>query len=235
MHSSPFEGQRVVVVGGASRLGAALALASMDRGAEVVVAARHRPVGRLGDQATYLEVDLSNPETIVAMGEGVGTFDHLVSTVSMHAVGPLLDLSDSDIQASMDAKVLGPLRLARATAGKVRDGGSLTFFSGQAAWRPHRGGTVMATVNGAQAFLVAALAVELAPVRVNAVAPGVVDSGAHDRLGDEKEQVLADAARQSLVGRVGTVDDIVDATMMLMSNGYMTGTVLHVDGGAPLA
>lgn len=234
MHSSPFEGQRVVVVGGASRLGAALALASMDRGAEVVVAARHRPTGRLGE-ATYLEVDLSNPETIVAMGEGVGTFDHLVSTVSMHAVGPLLDLSDSDIQASMDAKVLGPMRLARATAGKVRDGGSLTFFSGQAAWRPHRGGTVMATVNGAQAFLVAALAVELAPVRVNAVAPGVVDSGAHDRLGEEKEQVLADAARLSLVGRVGTVDDIVDATLMLMSNGYMTGTVLHIDGGAPLA
>lgn len=234
MHSSPFEGQRVVVVGGASRLGAALALASMDRGAEVVVAARHRPTGRLGE-ATYLEVDLSNPETIVAMGEGVGTFDHLVSTVSMHAVGPLLDLSDSDIQASIDAKVLGPMRLARATAGKVRDGGSLTFFSGQAAWRPHRGGTVMATVNGAQAFLVAALAVELAPVRVNAVAPGVVDSGAHDRLGEEKEQVLADAARLSLVGRVGTVDDIVDATLMLMSNGYMTGTVLHIDGGAPLA
>ena len=118
----------------------------------------------------------------------------------------------------------------------MRDGGSYVFFSGQAAWKPAPGSVITSTVNGGLAFLVRALAVELAPLRVNAVAPGLVDSGALDALGDaNKAEIIAAASERNPVGRAGTPSDIVDATMLLLTNGYMTGTVLHVDGGGPLA
>jgi NAD(P)-dependent dehydrogenase (short-subunit alcohol dehydrogenase family) len=234
-------GQRVVVVGGGSRLGRSLALAAAASGAEIVVAGRSPEaladvLAQAGGRGSVLPIDLSDADSIVELGRQVGPFDHLISTVSMHASGPLADLSDEAIRQSIDAKVLGPLRLVRATAAQIRPGGSYTFFSGQAAWRPAPGSVVTSTVNGALAFLVQALAVELAPIRVNAIAPGLVDSGALDRLGaDRKAEILEQAAQRNPVGRAGTADDIVPPTMMVLTNGYITGTVLHVDGGGPLA
>ncbi|MBV6760438.1 SDR family oxidoreductase [Rhodococcus opacus] len=233
-------GIRVVVVGGGSRIGRALALEASERGASVVVAGRSEQALRevaasSAGRAEWLPIDLSIPETIERFAHEVSTFDHLVSTVSMHAVGALREISDSQIQRAIDAKILGPLRLARSLSDQVSSGGSFTFFSGQAAWRPTRGAVVTATVNGALAFLVQALAVELAPIRVNAIAPGMVDSGALDSSGGAKAQLIAEASARNPVGRVGTVHDVVDATLMTMMNGYMTGTVLRVDGGGPLA
>jgi NAD(P)-dependent dehydrogenase (short-subunit alcohol dehydrogenase family) len=232
-------GQRVVVVGGGSRLGRAIALAAAGHGADIVVAGRSSEalkavVGQAGGRSAAFAVDLSEPETINRLANDLGAFDHLISTVSMHAAGPLAELTDEVVQRALDAKVLGPLRIVRAMAGQVRSGGSFTFFSGQAAWRPGPGAVATATVNGALAFLVRALAVEIAPVRVNAVAPGVVDSGVLDHLGDAKAETLDQAAGRTLVGRVGTGDDITALTLMLISNGYITGTVVHADGGGPL-
>jgi NAD(P)-dependent dehydrogenase (short-subunit alcohol dehydrogenase family) len=144
-------------------------------------------------------------------------------------------LEPTVITRAFDAKVLGPLRLVQQTADLVRDGGSYTFFSGHAAWRPGPGAVVTATVNGALAFMVQAMAVELAPVRVNAVAPGVIDSGALDAFGEErKREIIRATSERNPVGRVGQPDDVVSATMMVMANGYMTGIVVHVNGGGTL-
>ncbi len=232
-------GQRVAVIGGGSRLGRAIALAAAEAGAEIVVAGRSaEALAEVADlapgRADVVQVDLSLPETIARLGTEIGAIDHLVSTVSMHAAGPLATLEDAAIERAVDAKILGPIRLVRATAAAMRPGGSYTFFSGQAAWRPTPGAVVTATVNGGLAFLVQALAVELAPLRVNAIAPGLVDSGALDRLGDEKAAVLADAVARMPVGRVGVPADIVSATLMVIGNGYMTGSVLNIDGGGRL-
>jgi NAD(P)-dependent dehydrogenase (short-subunit alcohol dehydrogenase family) len=225
-------------VGGGSRLGAAIAVAVAERGAEVVIAARtpsHGARRSFGESVASIHVDLSDPTTIERMGETIGPFDHLVSTVSMHATGRLVDLTDADIMRSVDAKILGPIRLAKATGHLIRPGGSMTFFSGAAAWRPSAGGAITATVNGALAFLVQALAVELAPVRVNAIAPGLIDSGALDVLGEErKAAIIGAAAERNPVGRAGVPEDVLSATLMTMRNGYMTGTTVHVDGGGTL-
>jgi NAD(P)-dependent dehydrogenase (short-subunit alcohol dehydrogenase family) len=90
---------------------------------------------------------------------------------------------------------------------------------------------VVCAVNGALHSLVRALAVELAPARVNALSPGWVDTPAWDRIGADKERRLADRARTLPVGRIGTVADLAHAGVYLLENGYTTGEVLHVDGG----
>ncbi|MFK0220455.1 SDR family oxidoreductase [Streptomyces vinaceus] len=92
----------------------------------------------------------------------------------------------------------------------------------------------MATTNGALAFLVEALAVELAPLRVNAVSPGIIDSGAWDRLGKDKAAFLRGVADRNPARRTGTPDDVVRAVLYAIGNPFVTGTVLHVDGGARL-
>lgn len=235
-----FAGQCVVVVGGGARLGRALVRAVSAAGAEVVIAGRYRErieaaAAEIGLAASTRVVDFADPASIDSFASQLGSFDHLVSTVSMHAAGPLRSLEPEAITRSFDAKVLGPLRLVQRTADLVRPGGSYTFFSGQAAWRPGPGAVVTATVNGALAFMVQAMAVELAPLRVNAVAPGLIDSGNLDALGEQrKQEVVRAASERNPVGRIGQPEDVVSATMMVMANGYMTGTVVHVDGGGPL-
>lgn len=113
--------------------------------------------------------------------------------------------------------------------------GSFLLFSGVAAWRPAPGRSVMATTNGAVAFLAEALAVELAPVRVNALSPGIVDSGQWDRLGDGKDAFLAATAAANPTRRTGTPAQLSAAARSLLTNPFVTGTTLHVDGGGRLA
>nr|WP_296768865.1 SDR family oxidoreductase [Rhodococcus sp. (in: high G+C Gram-positive bacteria)] len=239
VQKQPYAGQRIALVGGASRLGKAVALTLAELGADIAVAGRNQHTldevaARAPGRTTTYTVDISDTDSIRRFGDSVGALDHLVYTVSMHATGRLFDLTDTDIERSVDAKVLGPLRIVRATLPSIAPRGSFTFFSGQAAWRPTPGGIVTATVNGALAVAVKAMALELAPIRVNAIAPGVVDSGALDSLGDRKAQILSEVAERNPVGRVGNPEDIVPAVLMLLSNTYITGSVLHVDGGGSL-
>lgn len=227
-------GQRLLVVGGGSHLGAAIAQGAVEAGAEVTVAGRRREALEevAGGRMATAYVDLADPATITRLVADVGEVDHLVSTVSMHTRAPLAELTDDAILLALDAKVLGPIRLARETLGRVTQ--SLTFFSGVAAERPPPEWVVPATVNGALNHLVKALAVELAPVRVNAVAPGTIDSGSHNRYGDGKTAFLEGRAAATLAGRVGEVEDIVSPTLALLASPYITGQTLTVDGGALL-
>jgi len=117
----------------------------------------------------------------------------------------------------------------------MRSGGSLLLFSGIAAWAPAAGLTVMATANGAVSFLAAALAVELAPLRVNALSPGIVDSGAYDSLDTDKGTFFKEVAAANPAGRVGQPADIASAALLAMVNPFITGTTLHVDGGGRLS
>lgn len=227
-------GQRLLVVGGGSHLGAAIARAAVEAGATVIVAGRRQEAleAVAGGRMQTAFVDLADPPTIAGLVDEVGTVDHLVSTVSMHTRAPLAELTDDAIRLALDAKVLGPIRLARATIGRVTQ--SLTFFSGVAAERPPPEWVVPATVNGALNHLVKALAVELAPVRVNAVAPGTIDSGSHNRFGEGKAAFMEGRAAGTLAGRVGEPEDIVGPTLALLASPYITGQTLTVDGGALL-
>ena len=233
------EGRRLIVIGAGSNVGRQLAQSAAVAGAELVVAGPNRErleatAAALPGSAQVVRVDLTDEETIAGLAADVGPFDHLISTAAMRANGPVAELELAVVQRAFAAKVFGPLLLAKHLAAQVREGGSFTFFSGVAAWRPSPERVVTATTNGALAFLVQALAVELAPIRVNAVAPGIVDSGAWDPLGERKEAFMQGVAERVPARRVGTNDDLVEAVLYAMTSTFVTGTVLHVDGGGRL-
>ncbi|MGW2250744.1 SDR family oxidoreductase [Kitasatospora sp. NPDC001660] len=237
---TPFQGRRLVVVGAGSRTGQALAKAASAAGATVVLAGPDPrklewTAGELSGPSEVIALDLTDERSIVGFAGAVGRFDHLVSTAAVPANGPLEDLTPEAVQRAFSAKVIGPLLLAKHLVGQVSENGSFTFFSGVAAWRPAPTRTVMATTNGALAFLVQALAVEIAPVRVNAVSPGIVDTGSWDGLGADKEAFLRGVAERNPARRVGSPEDLVKAVFYAIDNPYVTGTVLHVDGGGRLA
>ncbi|MER5932298.1 SDR family oxidoreductase [Streptomyces sp. NPDC002054] len=238
-HADALLGRRLVIVGAGSRIGRRLAQTASAAGADLVIAGPD--TGRLEATAATLagpaavqHVDLADEDSIAELAKTAGSFDHLVSTASMPANGPVAELELADVQRAFSAKVFGPLLIAKHFAGQAADGGSCTFLSGVAAWRPSPERVVMATANGALAFLVQALAVELAPLRVNAVSPGIVDSGAWDGLGDRKDGFLRGIAERNPARRTGTPDDVVNAVLYTLTAPFVTGHVLHVDGGARL-
>ncbi|MER7501614.1 SDR family oxidoreductase [Nonomuraea pusilla] len=238
--SPSLTGRRLVVIGAGSHAGRAIAQAASAAGAELVLAGPDPrklewTAAELPGPARTVPVDLADEDSIARLAAEAGELDHLVSTASMAANGPVAGLSHEDIQRAFAAKVIGPLLLAKHLTGRVREGGSLTFFSGVVAWRPAPERAVMATTNGALAFLVQALAVELAPVRVNAISPGIVDTGVWDGMGSDKEAFLRGVAARNPARRVGTAADLVQAVLFAIGNPYVTGTVLHVDGGGRLA
>ncbi|WP_020659448.1 SDR family oxidoreductase [Amycolatopsis benzoatilytica] len=216
-------GKRILVVGGARGIGAEIARRGEQAGAEVFVAAR---------SGSELRIDVTDETTIARAAESLGEVDHVISTASAHHDVPVPDLEHDKIQAAFSAKVVGPLLLAKHFAPRMSAGGSFLFFSGIVGWQPKPGTVVKGTANAALAALVTHLAVELAPLRVNAIAPGITDSGAWDGLPAERRSALYErAAAASLAGRVGTLDDVADAAWWLLGAGWVTGETVHVDGG----
>ncbi len=236
MDITTLAGQDLLIVGGGSGIARALAADAVAEGATVTLAGRDpqrlAPVADAVGAATT-RIDLTDEASIAAFAATSGPLDHVVSLAAAPANGPVGELDRDAVHTAFDAKVVGPLLLAKHLAPLVR--GSFLLFSGVAAWRPAPGRSVMATTNGAVAFLAEALAVELAPVRVNALSPGIVDSGQWDRLGDGKDAFLAATAAANPARRTGTPAQLSAAARSLLTNPFVTGTTLHVDGGGRLA
>ncbi|MFF1878926.1 SDR family oxidoreductase [Leifsonia sp. NPDC058230] len=211
----------VLIVGGTHRLGAAIAAAASAEDAHVTVST-HAP----HDEDT-LRIDLRDEASVAAAARHIGPIDHLVSTAGRSYSAPIREMELSRVQEAIAAKITGPLLLAKHF--QIRK--SLTLFSGQVAWRPGNGSYATGVTNGAIAFAAQHLAAELAPVRVNAISPGIVDSGLWDARGALKAAFLTGAASRTLLGTTGTVHDIVDAVLWIMSAPFFTGETLRVDGG----
>lgn len=230
--------KKVVVVGRGGGIARAVALLARSEGAQVVAAGRDRvtlaDAYRDSDISTEA-VDVTDDASIAALADRVGAVDHLVSTVSARARGRLADLDRDKLQMSFDTKVIGPTMLAKYFAPQLKTGGSLVLFSGVHAFKLNVGYLGVGITNGAVDFLTRWLAVELAPIRVNAVSPGVIDTGAWDSLGDDgKREYFEHIAGGNPVGRIGTPDDIAGAVLFAMTNTFLTGMTLKVDGGEPL-
>lgn len=233
--------ERVLVVGGSSGMGLALAKSLLADGAEVIIVGRSQTrlseaKQRLGHAETLsaFSIDIAREEQVADLFEKTGPLDHIVSTAA-DIEGAYQLLPSLEIEAArrvVDSKLIGPLLLAKHGAQVLAATGSITFTSGIAAYRPAARGSVVAAINGALASLAYALAVELGPVRVNVVSPGWVDSPIWKFVaGDAKSETLSAMAGRLPVGRIGQPEDIADAIRFLMANGFVTGTVLHVEGG----
>lgn len=231
--------QTVLVIGRGSGLARASALAALDAGARVVAAGRDRETlaaAYTGEPGVSAEtVDLTDEASIAALGDRLGAVDHVVSTASARARGRVADLDRDAIRLSFDTKVIGPLMLAKHLAPRMNKGGSFVLFSGVAAAKIAVGTLGVAITNAAADTLARSLALELAPIRVNAISPGVIDTGAWDALGEQgKADYFADIRSRNPARRIGTPQDIAEGVLFAMTSTFLTGQTLHIDGGEPL-
>lgn len=233
-------GETVVVFGGSSGIGEATARAAVDQGARVVIVGRDRrrlaeATVRLGD-VIAVAADGGEAAAVEAVFNELGEVDHVVVAASGgKGAGPFKELNLDDVRAAFAAKVLVQLTVAQVAAKKLRPGGSITLV-GAASARSRIHGTVgLAAVNAAIEAVVPLLAHELAPLRVNAVSPGIIDTEWWDAMPKERKDALfAQAARHLPVRRVGRPDEVARVILTLIQNGFVTGSIYEVDGGSHL-
>jgi len=229
-----FEGKKVVVVGGSSGIGFSTAAMAKSEGADVIVAS-HSPerlnaaAERLG--VTAITADVTSDESVEKLFRACGPVDHVVVTAAQLRSGPFKTVALEDVRATMEGKFWGAWRVARAA--EIRPGGSLTFVSGFLSVRPRPNSAIVSAANGALESLARALALELAPVRVNAVSPGIIDTPIRAAMPEEaRRDMLAKTAAALPVGRVGFGEDIARQILAFMANGFATGSIAYIDGGA---
>jgi NAD(P)-dependent dehydrogenase (short-subunit alcohol dehydrogenase family) len=178
--ANALQDNKILVVGRASGIARAVALLARSEGGEVVVAGRNKDklaVSYDDPGITAETLDITDDTSIGALADRIGSVDHVVSTASARARGKLSELQREDLLLSLDTKLLGPLMLAKYFAPQMNPGGSFVLFSGVHAFKAKVGYLGVGITNGAVDFLTRSLAVELAPIRVNAVSPGVIDTG----------------------------------------------------------
>jgi NAD(P)-dependent dehydrogenase (short-subunit alcohol dehydrogenase family) len=235
------QNKRVVILGGSSGIGLAVAEQAASRGARIIIASSNaervqKAVESVGGNAQGQTLDLSDEQAVESLFTKLGAFDHLVFTAGdrLH----LGDLATTDLKQARRAFELrywAVLAAVKYGAKNIRKGGSIVLTTGIAGQRPHKGWVVAASVCGTIEALTRALALELAPLRVNAVSPGVVRTSLWQSMtAAEREQLYESVGNSLPVGRVGEPHDIAQAYLFLMHEGFSTGQTLVVDGGTVL-
>ncbi|KVL54675.1 SDR family oxidoreductase [Burkholderia territorii] len=230
-------GKKVLVVGGSSGIGAAAAKAFAQRGAIVTIASRD-PARANADAAPGAQVrtealDITDTAAVDAFCARVGQFDHVAISAAKTATGPVRALPLADAQAAMDSKFWGAYRIARSI--DIVPGGSLTFVSGYLSVRPNASSVLQGAINAALEALARGLALELAPVRVNVVSPGLIATPLWDKLApDARDAMYAGAAQRLPARRVGQPEDVANAILYLATTPYATGSTVLIDGGGAI-
>ena len=234
--------EHTIIIGGTSGIGLATARRLLDEGAKVTIAGRDADRlaaarAALAGRADAHVLDATDARQVQDFYKTIGAFDHLVLALgSGSGAGPFASLDLAQVRRGFEDKVLPHLLCAQAALPTIRKDGSITFISAVSAQMAAPGTAGLAAVNGALAVVAPVLAVELRPLRVNAVSPGVVETPWWDFLEpDQRQAAFAAYAGKSPVGRVGTPDDIAKAIAFLISDGFVTGHVLICDGGLRLA
>jgi len=229
--------QKIVIIGGSSGIGYETAKKALEQGAEVIIASRsasklQKATERLGPKAEALVLNTAYEEQVKAFFENIGPFDHLVVTAAVSSGGPFLHTDNQAARELFESKFWGQLYAAKYGAPNIRPGGSITLFSGLAGYKSMDGLSVLGAVNAAVSALAQTLALELAPIRVNTVSPGFIDTPSRDHMSPEaRESLYAGIAAKLPLKRVGTAEEVAQSVLYLMQNGFVTGTVLHVEGG----
>ena len=229
----------VVILGGSSGMGLATAKAAKAHGARVVIAGRSRErlqAARavLGDEVRTVALDIGDEMGTRALFSELGPVDHVFITAGAVLFDPKLAPDAASVRPALDTRFWGAFNAAKFAAANMSAGGSITFTSGTAAMRPIRGASVAGASCGAVEAFARSLAVDLAPIRVNTIQPGLIDTPFLDTLGERRSAIIAEYSRRLPVGRVGRTEDVADAVLFLMTNGFVTGVTLTVDGGGVL-
>jgi len=232
------KGKRVLILGGTSGIGLAVAKAAKAEGSDVVVVSSNQSrvdfaLTLLGEGTEGYVTNLSDERAVETLFGKMGPFDHLVYTagdsVWQRSLG---ETKLEDAKAFFDVRFWGACLVTKHASKLIRPGGSIVFTSSTVPRRPSVGFAIGASISSALEAFAVAMAVELAPVRVNVVAPGIVRTPIWDRLPEEQREAFFAARGAALpVGRVGEPEDIAEAYLCFMRSGYTTGQIVVVDGG----
>ena len=241
MNNRGIDSRHVAVLGGSAGIGLETARLLAGQGARVTIGGRNRyrldaAVKQLGDRAQAVAVDAEQADSLKQFFAQAGPISDLVITVTRRGgAGPASQLAEADLPGAFAGKTIAHLRAVALALATLADDGSITLVTAGSAQSALPGTTGLAAVNGALEAAVAPLASELAPRRVNAVSPGVIETGWWDELPEEaKEEAFTTFARRALVRRNGRPDDVAQAIVALVENGFITGVVLPCDGGLRL-
>jgi len=233
-----FQDAHVVIFGGSAGIGLATAAAVKARGATVMLVGRTAErlaaaSSQLGGVGTAV-ADIAQRAEVEAVFEGLSRVDHLVITAGGLQGGLLAETDPDCLFKAVSERIAGPLYAIKAALPLLPSSGSIVLMGGLYSDRPPGNGaaTTAAAVRGVEA-LARALALELKPIRVNVIAPGVIDTALYDLFGaDARAEIFDRTAKASPVGRVGTPEEVADAIAFLLGAGYVNGEVLHIDGGS---
>lgn len=221
----------VVIVGGTGGLGRELAVHYQEQGTPVIITGRDGDrcvelASEIGPGVTGIGFDLARPETIADALAGVGPVSRLILSAIARDENPVKDYDIARAINLTTMKLVGYTETIHTLLDRLSDDSSVVLFGGRAKDRPYPGSTTVTTVNGGIATMITTLAIELKPIRFNAIHPGIVGDSPYW----ENKDLSAVIARTP-TGKLATMADVVDATVFLLENPAINGVNLYVDGG----
>lgn len=235
---SSIQARRVLVVGGSSGIGQAVAAQSLARGAKVTIASRspdklRNAAASLGGTVRTAVLDSTDAQAVEAFFNGEAAFDHIVVSAAVTAIASVRDLSLADARSAMESKFWGAYHVARSA--KLTERGSLTLVSGFLADRPAAGAALQGAINAGLDSLARGLALEMSPVRVNTVSPGMIDTPLWSGMDSASREAMYAGVAASVPARVmGQPEDVANAVLYLMQTPFATGSTVRVDGGGAI-
>ncbi len=233
--------ENVVIAGGTSGMGLSTAKLLVDKGYQVTILGRNlaklnEALAEIGANATGKNIDATNSDALKDVMADIGQIDHLVVALSGgKGIGLFRELDLKDLREGFEGKFFPQLQAAQSVLPFIKPTGSITFITSISAQSKASGTAGLGAINGALEIMIPTIAKELKPLRINAVAPGVVNTTWWDFLTPEKKQETFRQYSSTIpLGRVGEPEDIAKMILAFIENDYITGQIIAVDGGLSL-
>ncbi len=233
-------GKKIIIIGGSSGIGFGIAKACSSQGADIVIASRSREKlaqskKELGSKVNTQTLDINNLEEIKSFFKKIGPFDHLITPGATVYLGNFGTMSEQDELSSFQSKFWGQYYCAKYSFRNIKPGGTIILFAGCWSHRPISGASIPSSINGAVESLGRALAVELAPIRVNVISPGIIDTPLFSGVSEQERKAFFEKTAKALpLKKIGNPEEVALTALYLMGNTYTTGSTIYVDGGETL-
>jgi len=240
MIAKSLKNKNIVIVGGSSGIGLSVATLAYELGANISLTSRNlnkaiSVASSIGPGVKGFALDVDDENSVNELFKKLDAIDHIYIAAGSTKLGSVTDGNLEENMLSFNTRLLGSLRVVRATVNKIRATGSITFTGGVSTDRPITGAWVAGLGTASAEQLARVLVMEFPGIRFNAVAPGYTDTPMWDGImGDNKTNVLASIAEKLPVKKIASPDEVASAVVFLMSNNSITGEVIHIDGGSRL-